>query len=229
MNSTILVPLKALLGFSILLLITRFVGKKQLGQLTYLTYITGISIGNMAGDMVVYRNVKVMDAVVGLVSWSLFVFIFEYISLKSSKVRAIVDGEPTIVIKKGRIIEESLDSLKLNIGDLKMLLRNKNVFSIREVDYAILEPNGQLSVLKKPEEELVNKRDMKIPVNIRKFVPLSVILDGKIVEKNMKEFELSEEWLQCQLRVLGIDSVENVIYAELQSDGSLYVNEMMQS
>lgn len=224
MESIIIVPLKALLGFSILLLITRFVGKKQLGQLTYLTYITGISIGNMAGDMVVYRNVKVMDAVVGLVSWSIFVFIFEYISLKSSRVRIIVDGEPTIVIKKGKIVEKSLDSLKLTIDDLNMLLRNKNVFSIKEVDYAILESNGQLSVLKNPENELVTKKDMRVPIIIRKFMPIALILDGKIVKRNMSEFDLSEEWLLCQLRLLGIDSTENVIYAELQSNGSLYVN-----
>lgn len=225
MDSIVIVPLKALLGFSILLLITRFVGKKQLGQLTYLTYITGISIGNMAGDMVVYRNVKVMDAVIGLVSWSFFVFLFEYISLKSSKVRVIVDGEPTIVIKKGKIIQESLSHLKLNISDLKMLLRNNNVFSIKEVDYAILEPNGQLSVLKRPHEEVVTKKDMNIPLTIRKFMPVAVILDGAIVKRNMKEFDLSEEWLKCQLRLMGIDSIDSVIYAELQSDGSLYVDE----
>lgn len=224
MNSSIEVALKALLGFTILLLITRVVGKKQLGQLTYLTYITGISIGNMAGSMVIHRDIKVMDGVIGLVSWSLFVFIFEYISLKSSRARELIDGQPTIVINKGKISTEALKSLKINIDDLRMLLRSKNIFSMKEVDYAIFEPNGELSILKKPGTEPATKKDLKIEPNIRKYLATELIVDGRIITKNLKEFALSEEWLTCQLSLLGVESIENVFYAELQEDGSLYVN-----
>ncbi len=228
MNSIIYVFLKALLGFIILFAITRVVGKKQLGQLTYLTYITGISIGNMAASMVVHRNVKLKDGVIGLLSWSLFIFTFEFISLKSSKVRELVDGQPTILIKKGEISYEALSSLKMNIDELKMLLRSKNIFSITEVDYAILEPNGELSVLKKVEMEIPTKKDLKIESKLRKYIPTELIVDGKIVTRNMKEYSLSKEWLTCQLGLVGIESVEDVIYAELQSDGSLYVKERSQ-
>lgn len=228
MNSIIYVFLKALLGFIILFLITRVVGKKQLGQLTYLTYITGISIGNMAASMVVHRNVKLMDGVIGLISWTVFIFSFEFISLKSSKVRELVDGQPTIVIKKGEISHEALSSLKMNIDELKMLLRSKNVFSMTEIDYAILEPNGELSVLKKAEMELPTKKDLKIEPKLRKYIPTELVVDGKIVTRNLEEYSLSEEWLSCQLGLLGVESVEDVIYAELQGDGSLYVNKRRQ-
>lgn len=150
-------PIRTLIGFFLLLLLTRMLGKKQLGQITYFTYITGIAMGNIAGDIVVHKDTNLSEAFVGLSLWAILTFIFEYASLKSEKLRVMLDGKPTIVIKKGVIIKKALTSARLNIDDLTMLLRNNNVFSIKEIEYAILEPNGQLSVLKRPEYELTTK------------------------------------------------------------------------
>lgn len=224
MITTIQVIFKTLLGFSIILVMTRSLGKKQIGQLSYLAYITGISIGNMAGSMVIDRDIKVIDGILGLIFWCSLVYFFEYISLKSPKGRVLLDGEPTIVIKKGKIVEDALIRSKLNMDDLSMLLRNKDIFSIKEVDYAILEPNGKLSVLRKSGDEWVKKKDLHLPITLREYLPSEIIVDGRVVIKNLREFNLSEEWLDCQLQLYGIDSKEKVIYAELQSDGSLYIN-----
>ncbi|MDF2546183.1 MAG: hypothetical protein K0R93_1081 [Anaerosolibacter sp.] len=224
MHSIFVTVVRTLLGFTVLFLLTRILGKKQIGQLTHFTYITGIALGNIVGDMVVHRDIKLIDGLVGVILWALLTFLLEYISLKSSKARVLLDGEPMIVIKKGKIQEKALSKSQLNIDDLSMLLRNKAVFSFANVDYAILEPNGELSVLKIPEAESPTRKDLKILAPQRLHIPTEIIVDGKVVGENLTEFSLSQDWLDSQLKSFGIKSVNDVIYAELQSDGRLYVN-----
>jgi len=112
----------------------------------------------------------------------------------------------------------------LNMDDLTMLLRTNNVFSLQEVDYAILEPNGQLSILKKTELDPVMKKDMQLQSQNRKYLPTEIIVDGRLVQKNLKEMDLSNEWLHKQLKAAGANSVDEIFFAELQSDGSLYIS-----
>ncbi|MCX7921965.1 MAG: DUF421 domain-containing protein [Clostridia bacterium] len=224
MESVIETSIRTAIGFTVLLVLTRLLGKKQLGQLTIFTYITGIAMGNIAGDMVVHRDIKLIDGVTGLVIWALLTFIVEYVSLKSSKARIFLDGESSIVIKKGEIMQKELASQRLNMDDLTMLLRVNNVFSIRDVDYAILEPNGQLSILKNPELDSVSKKDMQIQTSSRPYIPTEIIVDGKLVAKNLKELNLDKNWLDTQLSQAGVNSIKEVFFAELQSDGSLYVS-----
>jgi uncharacterized membrane protein YcaP (DUF421 family) len=144
--------------------------------------------------------------------------------LKSSKARVFLDGEPTIVIKKGEIMHDKLSSQRLNIDDLTMLLRTNDVFSIKDVDYAILEPNGQLSVLKKQDKEQVTRKDLNLPLNNIINIPTEIIVDGKLVKKNLAETGQTQEWVDVQLKQAGLNSIRQVLYAELQSDGSLYIN-----
>ena len=214
MESVLETSLRTLIGFVVLLLMTRILGKKQISQMTFFTYITGIALGNIAGDMVVHRDITVLDGVTGIVLWAVLTLAVEFASLKSSKARVLLDGEPTIVIKEGKVLERVMASNRLNMDDLSMLLRNKDVFSVGEVEYAILEPNGELSVLKKVEPS----------GNRRRFLPTELIVDGQLVERNLKELHLTREWLEEELRQKGIESWEDVFFVEIQRDGSLYVD-----
>ncbi|HYE82010.1 MAG TPA: DUF421 domain-containing protein [Clostridia bacterium] len=224
MHTILETSLRTMIGFTVLFVLTRLLGKKQLGQLTFFTYVTGIAMGNIAGDMVVHRDIKLIDGVTGLIIWALLTFLLEYISIKSSKARVLLDGEPSIVIKKGIIMRKELAAQRLNMDDLTMLLRTNNVFSIKDVDYAILEPNGQLSILKKSDLEAVTKKDMNIQPENRMYFPTEIIVDGKLVQKNLKELNLSNEWLDQQIKQSGANSVEDIFFAELQSDGSLHIS-----
>ncbi|NOU96877.1 DUF421 domain-containing protein [Paenibacillus sp. LMG 31456] len=220
---------RTLIGFLVLLLLARMLGKKQLSQFTFFTYITGITLGNIAGELVLNRDIKMIDGITGLTVWALLTLGIEYVSLKSSKARVLLDGEPTIVIKNGKILEKAMASSRLNMDDLSMLLRDKNIFSVREVDYAILEPNGKLSVLKKQEEENATKKDLQIPLKQRLYLPSELIVDGKIVARNLKELKLNQDWLEHQIKLSGVQSVEEVFFAELQSDGSVYVDKKIEN
>ncbi len=225
MNSIGDAMLRTFIGFSVLLVLTRLIGKKQLGQLNIFTYITGIAIGSMAGEIILYQEIDLIIGILVLVLWTVFVYIVETISLKSIFARILLDGEPTIVIKKGQINQKALKKQRLNIDDLTMLLRTNQVFSIAEVAYAVLEPNGDLSVLKMPEKEAVTKGDMQLPSQAPIHLPTAVIMDGKIIKGNLKELGLSQSWLHQQLSLQNIHQHQEVLYAEVQPDNSLYIQQ----
>lgn len=223
MDIILMTCLKTFVGFTVLLIVTRLLGKKQIGQMTFFTYITGIAMGNIAAELAVHKDVTLPAGITGLILWTLFTFIVEYISLKSGKARVILDGEPTIVIRKGVIQEKAMGQMRLNMDDLTMLLRNNNVFSIQDIDYAIMEPNGKLSVLKKPLQENVTKGDMQIQAQSRLYMPTEIIVDGRVIMKNLREVGLTQAWLNDQLHSFGINDEKEVLLAELQSDGNLFV------
>lgn len=112
-----------------------------------------------------------MDDFVGLIWWCVLTFLAGYIGLKSGKLRFIIDGEPTILIKRGKIIRKALKLSRVNIDDVSMMLRTQNIFSITDVEYALLEPNGNLSVMKKQPQQQITKSDMKIPGSTLKHLP----------------------------------------------------------
>jgi len=214
--------LRTVLGFAILLVLTRLLGKKQLSQLTIFTYITGIVLGEITGMMVLDKDIPVLDGVIALVLWSAMVFVIEIISLKSARTRAVMDGEPEIVIKKGQIVEKSLKKQRLNLDDLAMQLRLQQVFSVMDVEYAILETNGALTVMRKSGQDPVTKEDMRIPPE-PVGMPSEIITDGKVVEKNLPELGYTRQELDAELRRQGIKKIKDVLYAELQKDRTLYV------
>ncbi|RDZ04518.1 DUF421 domain-containing protein [Priestia megaterium] len=214
---------RVIISFGVLLLMTRIMGKKQVSQLTYFNYITGITIGAVAASITIDRSIDMSDGFVSMVCWSLLTVLVSYINLKSPKARILLDGQPTIVIKNGKILEKTLAGLRLNMDDLSMLLREKNIFSTQEVDYAVLEPDGQLSVLKKVDQQSVTKKDLKVEAVKPLYVPTEIIVDSKVIVRNLEELNLSQNWLEKQLHQSGV-SLQDVFYAEIQSDGTLYID-----
>ena len=215
--------LKTAMTFFVLLILTRFLGKKQVSQLTFFNYVTGITIGSIAADIVCNANEPFVDELLGLIFWCVLTEGLDFIGLKSGFMRKLFDGQPTIVIKKGTIVKKSLQSARLNMDDVSMLLREQSIFSITEVEYAILEPNGNLSVMKKSPKQQVVREDMNLPPPANNYLPSEIIVDGKLIAQNLKEFNLDEAWLVTQLNKNRIYAYKEVLYAEIQADGSLYI------
>lgn len=217
---------KTTLTFFALFLLTRLLGKKQLSHLTFFNYVTGITIGSIAANIISNLDKPYLPDLLGMVWWYILTALLGYIGLKFGGLRNLIDGQPTIVIKKGSIVKEALKKSELNMDDLSMMLREQNVFSILEVDYAILEPDGKLSVLKKPQKQQAAKEDLKLPAPELIYLPSEIIVDGKAVKKNLKELGLDENWLKEQLKLQNLNSVKEVLYAEIQGDGKLYIEKM---
>lgn len=215
--------IRAFIGFTILLLFTRITGKKQLSQMTIFTYITGITLGSMIGDMVIHSGVEFWEEIIGVILWAVLSFVVEYIGLKIPFMRVVLDSEPTIVIKRGEIQVDELRKMRLNMDDLTMLLREKDIFAVRDVWYAILEPHGELSVIKKATKQPVSMESMGFQPQEPLYLPGELITDGNLIRKNLLEFGKTEAWLTQELSNRGIPSIKQVFYAELSEDGKLFV------
>lgn len=218
-----MIILKPTIAFILLLICARILGKKQMSQMTFFNYVTGITIGSLAAEIIIFDDQSIWHEVVGLIWWVLLTTLLALITLKSSKLRGIIDGQPSILVKNGVIQEKELKSTRINIEELSMMFREQGIFSIKDVDYAILEQNGQLSILKMQEQITVSRKDMSVPTSQPKYLPAEIIIDGKIIHKNLTTYGLNMQWLENQLNEQGVNDIEDVFYAEIQADGSLYI------
>lgn len=218
-----MITIKTIFTFFILLILTRLLGKKQMSQMTFFHYVTGITVGSISGNIISNNNRSNFDPFIGLVLWCILTAFLAFITLKSPKLKLLIDGQPTILIKNGILQKKSLKTTRISIEDINIMLREQNIFSIMEVDYAILEPNGKLSVLKKQPLLYVTKADMDIYTTSFKYFPTQIIIDGKIIYRNLTELGLNVEWLENQLSTQEISNVEQIFYAEIQTNGALYI------
>lgn len=216
--------LRSVVTFVVLLLLTRIMGKKQLSQLSYFHYITGITIGSIAGEISAQSETHFINGFIALIWWFIFTMIMSAILLKWKKARKVLDDEPTIIIQEGKILEKSLKSLRMHMDDVMMLLREQSIFSIQDVDWAIMENNGQLSVLKKASQLEATRQDVKADATEAKYLPTNLIAEGKIIHENLTELDLTEEWLMKKLRRKNITDPSEVFYAQIQTDGSLFID-----
>nr|WP_232337083.1 DUF421 domain-containing protein [Lysinibacillus timonensis] len=216
--------LRSTLAFFTILLLARIIGKKQLSQLTFFHYITGITIGSIAAEISANTEIQFWDAIVSLIWWTVLTLLISYIAIKSTKARVLFDDRPTILIQNGTIIKHGMKKARLHTDELSMLLREQGIFSFDEVHYAVFETNGELSILKKPAKSPATKQDMKADITLPKYMPTIVISDGIINKKNLTELNLTEEWLLNKLRKKHVENVEDVYFAQVLENGSLYIS-----
>jgi uncharacterized membrane protein YcaP (DUF421 family) len=218
--------LRLSLAFATLLLLTRFMGRKEISQLTFFNFVSAIALGTLGASLAIDSTLSVRNGVISLAAWTLFTILIGYVDLNSKLFRLGVEGSPKIVVRDGKIMENELRKLRLDIDSLNLLLRKKNIFSLKDVDYAIFETDGTLSVLKKENKLPLTKEDQGIPADLQKKhpIPAPIIEDGQINKKSLIEMNVEEDWVIQQLKVQGIQSVLDVFYAEIQKDGTLYID-----
>jgi len=209
-----------------LLALTRIIGRKELSQMTFFNFVSGISIGTIGASLAIDSTLSIRNGVLALVGWSAFTIVLGLIDIKSKKTRNLIEGQPRILIKKGQIMEDELRKVRLDVDALNSLLRKKNVFAVSDVDYAIFETDGTLSVMKKEQQMPVTKSDMRIQQTQSNLYPISTegITDGNIISTNLDKLNLDKQWLEQQIQQAGVESVSDVFYAEVQKDGSLYID-----
>jgi uncharacterized membrane protein YcaP (DUF421 family) len=222
-NEGLVVVVRAIISFFTLLILARVLGKEQISQLTFFDYILGITIGSIASEATADLSSRAWPHFVGLVSWAVLAYLMQYISLKWRYAAKIIEGEPVIVIMNGKLMDNILKKMKLRITDILELLRNQGIFDLNEVDYAILEPNGSLSVLKKPEYLPLTPKDMNIKVKAT-GISTELVYDGKLIEQNLRQMNKDKKWLMNQLSKYGIKDVSEAFLVTLNDAGSLYVD-----
>ena len=216
--------LRATGSFFAILFLARIIGKKQLSQLTFFHYVTGITFGSIASEIAAQAETPFWDGMIALIWWTLLTLLVSYLSLKSEKFRVLFDDKPTILIQNGTIIPENLKKARLSLDELTMLLREQNVFSVADVDYAVFETNGELSIMKKIAMENATKQDVKANTTPAQYLPTEVICEGKIIFQNLSSLNLTEDWLMKKLKKKNVTKVEDVFFAQVLDNGSLYIS-----
>ncbi|WP_191965183.1 DUF421 domain-containing protein [Niallia taxi] len=216
--------LRLTISFFVLLFLTRIMGRKEISEMTFFNFASAIAIGEIAASLVVDDQLSISNGIYALLGWSLYTILMSYLDIKTLKGRQLLTGSPIILIKEGKILEQALHKCRLDLDTLKAMLRQKDVFSIAEVDFAIFESDGKLSVLKKDSGSSITNRNMyKVKNKLIPF-PLEIILDGNIKKENLINSGFDNNWLIAQLQRAGIHSISEVFYAEVQTDGSLYID-----
>ncbi|QOR67862.1 DUF421 domain-containing protein [Cytobacillus suaedae] len=217
--------LRIAIGFLTLLVLARIMGRKEIAQMTFFNFVSAIAIGSITGALVTNSNFSIRNGILALVGWAIFTVAMGFIDIKSKKARVLIEGQPLIVVKDGQIMEDTLRKVRLDVDALNAMLRQQNVYTLADVEYAIFETNGKLSVLKKESKKSLTKGDMAVQPTPQMYtMPTEVITDGTVITRNLKSLNLDQAWLEQQLKNSGVNSISEVFFAQVQTDGSLYID-----
>jgi uncharacterized membrane protein YcaP (DUF421 family) len=222
MEETWVVAVRSIIAFLTLIIYTRVLGKQQMGNLTYFDYINGITIGSIAGTFATDLSSKAWVHFVALTIFTLITIIFQYITLKNRTISKLMDSDPTLIIQNGKILEQNLSKMRVKFDELTMMLRQKDVFDITTLDYAILEPDGSLSVVLKPENQPVTAKDMHMHPPKRKLMT-ELIIDGVLIKQNLEERNKDIHWLTEQLKKQKV-TVQDIAFAAILPNDKLYID-----
>ncbi|MBF0708240.1 DUF421 domain-containing protein [Alkalihalobacillus hwajinpoensis] len=219
------ITLELLVGFLALLVLTKALGKTQITQITPFDFISSLVLGELVGNAIYDKEVNILSIIYAVLLWGVLIYIVEWITQKFRATRSILEGNPSIVISHGKINRRQLQKNKLDINQLQNLLRQKDVFSLREVEFAILETNGSISVLKKSDYQQPTKQDFDLKPK-QGYLSVDIISDGKIDWGNLHDAGFNEEWLNKILKEHNIDHAEDLLILEWQQDTGVFLQKI---
>lgn len=215
---------RTILVLIILFFITKMMGKKQISELNFFDYVVGITIGSIAADISLDIEKNMIAGIAALFIYGFISYIISFVSIKSIWARRFIIGVPTVLVEKGKIIESGLMKSKIDVNDLLMEARENGYFNLDEIDYALMEVNGNISFLPKENDKPVTKIDMKIKCS-NEGLTVNAIIDGKYMANNMKAINKDKEWLDHELKVNGYDNYDNILLATIDNNYKVTIYE----
>lgn len=195
----------------------RVMGKKQIGELQPSELVVAISIADLACIPMQATDVPLVNGLVPIITLVIAEVTFSFFAMKSRKFRRILTGRPSVLVRGGKIVEKEMERLRFNLDDLLEALRTSNCTNITDVDYAILETNGQLNVIMKSDKRPLTPADMGLnPKQEKAMHP--IISDGELIKENLKACQIDEAWLARN----GISDYKNIFYAAIDEDKNLF-------
>jgi uncharacterized membrane protein YcaP (DUF421 family) len=208
---------RTLLYYVLILIIFRLMGKREIGELSILDLVVFIMIGEMAIIGIENPDKPVFETAIPMLLLMLIQISLAVVSLKSKKFRDLVDGQPTVIINRGKIDEHAMRKQRYNFDDLMTQLREKDIRSIADVEFAILESSGSLSVIEKQMSSNGDPKDGDITI--------PVIIDGAIEEDNLKRINKTNLWLRQELKKLGYKDIKKISFCSYEN-GKFFVDIM---
>lgn len=223
MSEAMVELVRGLMGFFTLLIFARLLGKQQISQLTFFDYVLGITVGSIAASLTTDLTSRAWPHWVGLVTWIACVLAIQFVTLKSRYAAKYFNGEPTIVVMDGRLMEGAMRTMRYRATDLLEQLREKGIFDLNQVAYAVLEPDGQLSVLKKAAHQPVTPRDLSMTPTYA-GMSVEIIYDGQVVRQNLRELGKDDSWLRGQLAERGYAGADDIFLMLVNPHGEIFID-----
>jgi uncharacterized membrane protein YcaP (DUF421 family) len=202
------VILTSVLSVIAIFIVGKLMGHKQVAQMDFFDYITGITIGSIAAELATELE-KPWKPLVAMAVYGFFAITLSILSNKLPRIRKYVDGDPIILMDNGKIYRENLKKSKLDLTEFQLLCRQAGYFDLRAVQTAVYEYNGKLTILPVSSERPATPSDMNLNPQ-QEYLYTEIIMDGRIQGENLKRMGLDETWLQQQLKAQGYHSAKDV-------------------
>lgn len=212
--------IRAIFLYIIVLIVMRLMGKREIGQLQPFELAISIMIADLASIPMADSGIPITNGIIPIFGLLVMHLIISVINIKSIKAREIICGKPSILIYRGKIDEEVLKKERFTINELQERLRGNNVVNIGDVEYAILETNGQVTVIQKPNKRTTTPEDFDIMPEYE-GIPYDLVVDGKIMYDNLKIIEKNYEWLKKQIEKFGFKP-EQALIVTLDGKGRIF-------
>lgn len=214
--------IRCLIIYVIVLIIFRLMGKRQLGELQPFEFVVTLIIADLATIPMTEINIPLVHGIVPLLTLTVVQFLISFISCKSINLRKVINGKPVIIISPNGIDYENLKKLNMNISDLSEALRGMNYFSLDQIEYAIVETNGKISVLPNANNSPVTVGDLKIKSECS-GIPLTLICEGKFMKENLVIAELKQEFVMSQIKKQGCYDIKEVVVFTIDKCGNIFL------
>ena len=220
------VILTSLLSVAALFIITKIMGHKQVAQLDFFDYVSGITIGSIGAELATELE-EPHQPLIALAVYGLASIVLNFLTQKISKTRKYINGTPTFLMNNGKLYRKNLKQAKLDLSEFMLLCREQGYFDLDEIQTAIFEHNGKLSILPKAANRPVTPEDLKIMTK-PDFIGVEVIMDGHIMGENLSRMGRDENWLIKQLKAQGYKEAKEIFLGVYRSEEDalrLYPNE----
>lgn len=204
------------------IIVMRLMGKRQIGELQPYELAVAIMISELATVPMQETGMPVINGIIPILTILLMQLIVSFLSMKSITIRTIVSGKPVILVERGRIVEENMRKELYTINELAEQLRIKNISNISDVEFAILETNGQLSVIPKVANRPVTCGDLNIPGQYESY-PYYLIIDGKMLKENFQKAGIKEKVFFDYIKSKKIKSEKDILYANIDDNKKIYL------
>lgn len=216
--------LRTLFIYFTVLIVMRILGKREVGELSILDLIVSFMIADIS-SMAIETHLSMTHVLLPIFTLAALQITISFISLKSRKFRQLVDGEPSILIKNGQIQDATMKKIRYNMDDLLMQLRQNNVFNVADVEFAVLETDGELSVFpKRPVELYAKNNESRFRSTVSWGIPIPLIIDGKVQDDGLKEIQQTRFWLKREVQKRGVNDFKDIYFASISSSGDLFID-----
>ena len=202
------VILTSVLSAASLFIIAKIIGHKQMAQLDFFDYITGITIGSIAAELATELE-EPLKPLIAMVVYGIITVLLTLITSKLPKMRKFINGTPTIIMTNGKIYRKNMKKAKLDLSEFMVMCRQEGYFNLNDISTAIFEYNGRLTILPKATKRPINPTDMNIIPPIES-INTEVIMDGRILDENLKRLGLDIDWLNNELKCQGYKNAKEI-------------------